>query len=405
MKFRVKIRKEGAPDVIQNIEAPSRFVIYDQIREDGGVVVSIKELSQTRFANIKNFNVALSSGIKRTEVIHFSKNLAAMISAGLSVSRALSVIEKQASNKNLKVVVAGIAESIKKGSSLCQALELYPKVFPELFVAMVRAGEESGTLAQSLNTIGLQMGRSEELKRKVRGAMIYPAIVLTAILIVGVLMLIYVVPTLTSTFKSLGVKVPLATRVIVAISDFMAAHASVVFISILAIFLIGFVFVKSKFGSRVVLTASLHLPVIGELVRETYSARTTRTLSSLLSSGVPVLDALEITKGVVHAHTFAHVIEEAENGVRKGELLSATFSKYDKLYPVFVGDMLQVGEETGKVSEMLGQIAEYYELDVSEKTKDMSTIIEPILMVIIGVFVGIFAVAMIAPIYQLSSAI
>ena len=154
-----------------------------------------------------------------------------------------------------------------------------------------------------------------------------------------------------------------------------------------------------------VLWVALRLPVIGELVRETYSARFSRTLSSLLSSGVPVLDALGITKAVVHAGVFARVVEEAEADVKKGEPLSGAFARNNKLYPILMSDMLAVGEETGKVAEMLKQIAEFYESDVAEKTKDLSTIIEPILMLLIGGMVGIFAVSVISPIYSLSSAI
>ena len=154
-----------------------------------------------------------------------------------------------------------------------------------------------------------------------------------------------------------------------------------------------------------VLAVALHMPVIGELVRETYTARASRTLSSLLSDGVPVLEALSITKEVVHAQMFAKVVGEAEEHVKRGELLSTSFSEHTKLYPILMSDMLAVGEETDKVAEMLKQIAEFYEEDVAEKTKDLSTIIEPVLMLLIGAFVGVFAVAMIAPIYQLSSAI
>ena len=328
-----------------------------------------------------------------------------MLSAGLSISRALSVIERQSNNKSLKTVVTGLSESVKKGSSFHESLTAYPKVFPEIFVAMARAGEESGSLADSLAVVALQMERSEELIRKIRGAMIYPIIVITAVVIVGILMLIYVVPTLTSTFTQLGVQIPLATRIIVALSNFMVDHILVVLTALMLFVMGGILFIRSRFGSRVVLACALHLPVIGELVRETYTARASRTLSSLLSAGVPVLEALSITKEVVHAEVFAKVVQEAEEHVKKGELLSTSFSENAKLYPILMSDMLAVGEETGKVAEMLKQIAEFYEQNVAEKTKDLSTIIEPVLMLIIGVFVGIFAVSMIAPIYSLSSVI
>ncbi len=405
MKFRVTVRKEGLPDEKRTIEAASRFDVYKQMRGEGGFVVAIEEQSDFSLAALSRFNISIGTGIKRAEVIRTAKNLSAMLSAGLSISRALSVIERQSSNKHLKAISTGLSESVKKGSSFHQALAEYPAVFPEIFVAMARAGEESGSLADSLTVVALQMERSEELVRKIKGAMIYPAIVITAVLVVGVLMLIYVVPTLTSTFTSLGVKVPLATQIIVALSDFMVANVALVLVALIALIVGSILFVRSRVGGRLVLATSLHLPVINELVRETYAARTARTLSSLLAAGVPVLDALSITKAVVHAESFAKVVEEAEAHVKKGEPLSLSFSAHTHLYPILMSDMLSVGEETGKVAEMLKQIAEFYEEDVTQKTKDLSTIIEPVLMLIIGTFVGIFAVSMIAPIYQLSSAI
>ncbi len=350
-------------------------------------------------------NITFGTGIKHVEIIRVAKNLSAMLSAGLSLARALSIIERQSNNKYLKKVIVGISESIKRGSSFHEALALSPKVFPALFVAMVRAGEESGSLTESLSVVALQMERSEELRRKIKSAMIYPAIVMVAIIIVGVLMLIYVVPTLTDTFKSLGVDLPRSTQIIIALSDFMVAHVFSTFALLVAFFMSIIYFAKSNIGSRIITAVSLHIPVIGDMVRETYTARCARTLSSLLSASVPVLEALAITKDVVRTPSFAHVIGEAEVRVRKGETLSSSFSEHQNLYPILMSDMLAVGEETGNVSGMLKQIAEFYEADVAEKTKDFSTVIEPLLMLFIGAFVGIFAVSMIAPIYSLSSAI
>ncbi len=404
MKFRTTIRKEGVPDQTRTIEAPSRFAVYDQIQKEGGVVVELHESVGTS----KLFSwltISIGTGVKRAEVSRMARNLSAMLGAGLSLSRALSVIERQSGNKRLKAIVAELSDSIKKGSSFHEALAVHSNVFPELFVAMAKAGEESGSLTEALLIVGVQMERSEELIRKIRGAMIYPTIVIIAIIIVGILMLIYVVPTLTTTFKELGVKIPLTTQIIVNVSDFMAANAMLVLVGLIALIVGGIIFIRSKLGNRIVLMIALHLPVIQDLVRETYTARASRTLSSLLSSGVPVLDALSITKEVVHANVFAKVVEEAEEHVRKGELLSTSFAEHTKLYPILMSDMLAVGEETGKVAEMLKQIAEFYEEDVAEKTKDLSTIIEPVLMLLIGVVVGVFAVSMIAPIYSLSSAI
>lgn len=405
MRFRATIRKTGVPDQVRDVEAVSRFAVYDQIEKEGGTVIDLQENKNVLGVKLPAWlTLSIGSGVKHAEVIRLAKNLSAMLAAGLSLSRALSVIERQSGNKHLKIIAAELSNSVKKGSSFHEALAEYPKVFPEIFIAMARAGEESGSLAESLTVVSTQMERSESLVRKIRGAMIYPSIVMTAIVVIAILMLMFVVPTLTSTFEQLGVQVPLATRIIVDMSNFLVGNVVLVLASLVALVLGGIAFVRSRRGGRVVIYCALHLPVIGELVRETYAARASRTLSSLLSSGVPVLDALSITKEVVRAEAFAKVVEEAEERVKKGDPLSASFAEHTNLYPILLSDMLAVGEETGKVAEMLKQIAEFYEEDVAEKTKDLSTIIEPVLMLIIGTVVGIFAVAMIAPIYSLSSA-
>jgi len=403
MQYKTTIRKEGAADQTRVIEADSRFAVYDQVQKEGGTVVNIVD-GGGGLRVPAWFNITIGTGVKRAELIQMTKNISAMLTAGLPLSRALSVIERQSGNKRFKAIIGGLSESIKKGTSFHEALGKYPKVFPEIFIAMTRAGEESGSLADALLIVGVQMEHSEELGKKVRGAMIYPCVVLTAVLIVGILMLIYVVPTLTHTFTELGVKLPMATQVIVMVSNFMSANAITVLLGLVVLIFGAVSFLRSKTGGNAVVAFAIHMPVVGELVKETYTARASRTLSSLLSSGVPVLDALSITKDVVHIKKYAAVVEEAEVRVKKGDPLSSAFAEHTKLYPILMSEMLLVGEETGQVAQMLKQIAEFYEEDVSQKTKDLSTIIEPLLLLVIGAGVGVFAVSIIAPIYSLSSA-
>lgn len=401
MKFRVTVEtKEGTKEV-RSIEAPNRFSVYSQMEGQGVTVLEVAEGKEKKGLG----SISFGSGVKEDEKITFTKNLSAMLAAGLTLTRSLSVIQRQSKNKFLKVIIADIEERIKTGGAFHDALAAHRKVFSELFISMTKAGEESGTLADSLKAVARQMDRSYSLQKKVKGAMIYPSIILSAILVIGVLMMIYVVPTLSSTFASLGVQLPLATRLIVGASDFMAANAILVLFMLAAFFAGVISFGKSKVGSALILNVSLKIPVIGELVRETMSARAARALSSLLSSGVEMLTAISIASEVVGKNVFGAVLIEAEERVRKGESLSITFTDHPKLFPVFVADMIAVGEETGKVADMLGQVAEYYEVDVEDRTKDLSTIIEPILMLFIGVFVGIFAISMISPIYSLSSKI
>ncbi|MDB4992485.1 MAG: ral secretion pathway protein [Parcubacteria group bacterium] len=404
MNFRVTVRTPEGTEETAVMPAENRFEIYSQVEKNGGKVTNIEEVS-AGLALPAWMNIRFGSGIKTEVRITFTKNLSAMLGAGLTLSRALSVIERQATNKYFKEVVQKLQDGVKAGSAFHESLMLYPAIFSRLFVAMTKAGEESGKLSETLTVVARQMETSNTLTKKVKGAMIYPCIILFAILVIGILMLIYVVPTLASTFRSLGVELPLTTRIIVAASDFMQQHALIV-LGVLGICIAGAIAaVRSKKGSNVVLYVSRHLPVIGDLVRETFSARAARTLSSLLSSGVEMLTAIRISAEVVGENVFGNVLLEAEEMVRKGEPLSAAFESHHDLYPIFVSEMMLVGEETGKVAEMLGQVAEYYEKDVEDRTKDLSTIIEPILMLFIGVFVGVFALSMIAPIYSLSSKI
>jgi len=401
MKYKVTLRKEDGSESTEVVEAQTRFAVYSQVEKDGATVVSLEEKSLGfQFSSLKD--ISFGSGVKTQQKITFTKNLSAMLAAGLTLSRALSVIERQTENKNLKKVVTDLENSVKEGSAFHEGLAEHKNIFSRLFIAMTKAGEEGGTLAETLGIVGKQMEASHTLTKKIRGAMIYPSIILAAIVVIGILMLIYVVPTLSSTFASLGVELPISTRIIIGASDFAVNNVILVFLSLFLLIGGMVFFARSLTGHKLILMGALRLPVIGNLVQETYSARAARTLSSLLSSGVDMLAAISITADVVGKNKFGAVLEEAEERVKRGEALSAAFNDYPKLYPVFVAEMVSVGEETGKVSGMLSQVAEYYETDVEARTKDLSTIIEPVLMLLIGAFVGIFAVSMMSPIYSLT---
>ncbi len=403
MKFKATI-KEGEGEKERVVEAEDRVSALKALQAEGLHAISLtEEESSFTFSDLNK--IQLFKSIKIEEKITFTKNLSAMLSAGLSLARALSVIERQSTNPYLKEVVSALSSFVKQGSSFHDALSKYPKVFSTLFIAMTKAGEESGKLAEALTLIARQTERAYALSRKVRGAMIYPGVILSAIVIIGILMMIFVVPTLSSTFTSLGVDLPFMTKLIIDSSNFMVAHVWIVILFLIAIVFGGWLFLKTRIGARAVLFVALRIPVIGTLVRETMCARAARTLASLLTSGVPMLSAISITREVVGDNVFGEVLEEAEVRVKKGEPLSASFIERAKLYPIFFGDMISVGEETGKVSDMLVQVAEFYEADVEEGTKDLSTIIEPLLMLVIGGAVGVFALAMIAPIYSLSDKI
>ncbi|MCH8889165.1 type II secretion system F family protein [Patescibacteria group bacterium] len=389
------------------VEAVDRFDVYRIVRKEGRNIISVKE-EKERFSfslsSLSKLNEMIGT-VKLSDKIIFTRNMAAMIDAGLTISRALTVMQRQMKNPIFKRTLKQIDDDIRGGSSFNDALRKFPKIFSPLFVSMVHAGEEGGVLGDSLRTIAQQMDRAYTLKKNIRGALIYPTIVIIAMVIIGILMLLYVVPTLSSTFSELGADLPGTTQAVISASNFIIEHTFVTLI-LMALTSGSFVYaLHTRIGKRIFDAFILHLPIIKGLVHETNAARTTRTLSSLLVSGVEVIAALKITREVVQNSYYKDVIKLAEQEIEKGAPISKVFLEHDKLYPALVGEIIAVGEETGKLSEMLMQIATFYEDEVAQKTKDMSTIIEPFLMLIIGAGVGFFAMAMIAPIYSLSNII
>ncbi len=385
------------------LDALDRFAVYRSIRERGDHIVSIDEEKKKGFFSF-SFSVTLN-GISGDEKVIVIRNLGAMLEAGLTTSRALSVLERQSKKRRLKEVLKSLVSEVERGSPLSIALSKFADVFSPLLISMVRAGEESGKLSESLRVVAVQMEKANTLKKKIRGAMMYPSIVLAAMVVIGILMLIYVVPTLTQTFNELGGELPPTTKFVISLSQFFSGHPLTSLGLIIAAVVGVVVFAKTPRGRMTIDFIMLRVPLIRGLVAETNAARTTRTLSSLLSSGVDMVLAVSITREVVQNVFYQKVLHEAEKEVVGGGALSATFSRYPNLYPPLVSEMVAVGEETGRLSFLLKETAEFYENSVEQQTKDLSTIIEPFLMLIIGAAVGFFALSMIAPIYSLSNAI
>lgn len=383
-------------------DAKDRFELYKILKESGDQAISVKEKSGGISFNI-SFN--LFNSIKMMEKITFSKNLGSMISAGLAISRALSVMENQNKNKKVKKIIGSLRDEISSGKTLSESMENYKNMFSPLVISMVKAGEQSGMLAEALKVVSTQMEKSYQLQKRIKGALMYPSVVFSAMIIIGIIMLTYIVPTLMKTFKELNLALPTPTKIVLFISDMIINNG--IFLLLIIIILVGLMYFwsKSANGKNILHYLIIRIPVIGNLVKEVNSARTARSMSSLITSGVDVLEALRITKDIVQNVHYKKVIEESAQAVEKGDLISKVFHNNEKLYPSFFSEMIEVGEETGKIGEMLLGVAVYYEEDVDQRTKDMSTIIEPVLMIVIAVGVGFFAIAMISPMYSLVNAI
>jgi type IV pilus assembly protein PilC len=403
--FHYKIKNiEGNLEEGQS-EAQDRFALSTELRGGGKTVISIEEINEKK-GIFKGKQIVLFRRVKLHEKILFARNLSTMIEAGLPLSRALNVLERQTKNLGFKEIIKDVGEGIAKGSSLSMSFGKHPKVFSSLEVSMVHVGEESGNLAKALNVVASQLEKSYDLHKKLKSAMMYPAIIMIIMVIIGALMLVFVVPTLTATFKDVGATLPKSTQFVIAMSDLLRDHG-LLFLAGLGLFVFSIVsFGKTKKGKQSFDFIALHVPLISTIVKEYNTAQTTRSLSSLLSSGVGVVETITITMDVIQNSYYKEVLKGSIEDVQKGVPLSEAFVRgQGKLYPLIAGEMIQVGEETGQLSNMLEKVAIYYEDEVNTKTKDMSTIIEPFLMVIIGAGVGFFAVSMLSPMYSLVDAI
>jgi len=398
MHFKFRAVKSNGEKYQGTRESHDRFSLYAEIKAEGDTLITAEEIYKKSSTLLKIDGFI--NKVPMHQRIIFAKNLGSMLDAGLPLARALTVLEKQVKNTKLKSIINLISLDIKTGKTLSEATSAYPDTFSKLFISMVKAGEESGKLSESLIIVASQMDGTYKLKQKIKGAMIYPAVIISIMIIIGVLMLVFVVPSVTATFKDLKVELPLLTRILIGVSDFLKNNVFVSLATVVVI-AIGTYFVSiSSAGKRFFDGLFLKMPVIGDLVRETNSARTARTISSLLSSGVAFADAISITQDVVQNSYFKDILKEARMKVEKGETISSVFLSKTNICPIFIGEMMSVGEETGRLPVMLMEVALFYENSVDQKTKDLSTIVEPILMVIIGVSVGFFALAMITPIYS-----
>src|SRR3989344_5231232 len=404
MLFLYKAKSKTGEIFESAMDAPDRYSLAKEIKSHGDFPLSIAEKNQF-FTDLKSLFQNFFTKVSVNEQIIMTKNLSGMLRAGLSLSRALSVLQKQTKNKMLNDILTSLNAEINSGGTLSSGFAKFPNAFSKLFVSMTRAGEESGKLADTLSEIGLNLEKEHALATKVRGALIYPGVILSAMVVIGVLMFAFVVPTLAGTFKELGVVLPISTRIIVWLGNFFSNNLTLTFVSIVTVaFCIYFLF-RARFIAKYIDFIILRLPIIGNIAKELNTARTARTISSLLLAGVSITRAIEITEDVVQNIYYKQVLNQAKTSVEKGTPFFQVFGANNNLYPIMMSEMIQVGEETGKLSDMLLQIALFYEEEIENKTKNLSTIIEPVLMIVIGAGVGFFAISMISPLYSILGSI
>ncbi|MEY2569454.1 MAG: type pilus assembly protein PilC [Actinomycetota bacterium] len=398
--YAYKVRDRSGKMLEGTIEADSTKLVANKLREMGYVPVAIDKKSTSGMQKELHFPGMGGGKVKLKDIAIFSRQFATMISAGLSLLRSLYILAEQTESKALAKVVDEVRQDVEKGSSLSQALGRHPKAFNRLYVAMVRAGETGGVLDSVLQQIAGTIEKQVELRGKIRSAMTYPVAVFAIVILIVTAMLLFIVPMFKSLYADLGGTLPLLTRILLLVS-----HIVVTFFPLVVLFWVGVIFafkrwIQTDTGRGAWDRIKLKLPVFGKLVHKTALTRFSRTLAVLLRSGVPILESLEITAETVGNGVMAAAVKDVQTGVKQGEAINKPLQGHP-IFPPMVVQMMAVGEETGALDEMLDKIGEFYEQEVEAMVDSLTSLLEPLLIVVMGSAVGGMVVALYMPMFNI----
>ncbi len=397
--FQYKARDRAEKIVSGVVEAPSPRVASQLLRDKEFFVVDLKESKEQSSASDV---LARFQHVGFGDIVNFTRQLSTMVVAGLSLPEALSILRAQTTNPAFSQVLLDIEHQIVGGGNLADALSKYPTHFTPIYVSLIRAGESSGTLDQVLTRLAESLEAQREFQSKVKGAMIYPIIILIGMVAVVMVMMTVVVPKLTDLYKDFGISLPPATQLLIGISNFFVHFWWLVIVGGIGL---GWGFRrwrKTTIGELMVDTMLFRLPLFGELQKKIILVEFTRTLAMLIGSGIHILDGLRVLQGSLGNVVFRNALADIMKKVEKGQSLGTTFAAHE-VFPPIVSQMMKVGEETGKLDDTLNKLSSYFQTESEHMVKGLTTAIEPLIMVILGVGVGFIVISVITPIYSLTS--
>lgn len=397
-RYNYKAKDKSGNLVIGEVEAATPNAAAKLVRERGLYVISISPKIDSPFTIIKRFRDRVTS----RDVATFTRQLSTMINAGLPITEAILILRSQ-SKGSMQKIVAQILADIEAGDSFSNSLSKHPKIFSRTYVALVKSGEVGGVMDAVLLKLADNMEKQQEFSSRVRGALIYPVIIVIGMVIVSFVMMIFVIPKLTSLYTDFGATLPLPTRILMGVSGFFVRFWYI----IVALVGIGLYVLKLYAaipeGRRKLDGLMFKIPVFGELQRQIILTELTRTLSLMVGAGVPILEALNITSEVVTNTIISDALKDSAKQVERGFPIAFSFSRHPEAFPFLLSQMVAVGEETGKMDEVLTKISHIFEVESDEKVKGLTAAIEPIVMVVLGLGVGFLVIAVILPIYNLTS--
>ena len=381
------------------LSAQDERELAQNLKREGAILIEAvvqNEKVKSKF----NIVIPFLSRVSLVEKIMMIRNLEVMFSAGLSLIKSIDILTIQSKNQILKDALANIKEKINKGENFSGALANYPNIFSDLFVNMVKIGEESGTLDEIFKILSLQFQKEHELKSKIKNAMVYPLIILMVMGVVGIVMITFVIPSLKVFFATLSSDIPIYTKALFYSSDIFVKYWYLFILALCLLFFSIFSMLRTKNGKIILDSFLLKLPIISPIVKKNNSAFLIRSLSSLMTSGVPLVRSLEISSKTVSNYYFKEAVIEAAEKVKKGEKLSSSLKYHQALFPYGVIEMMEVGEETGETSVVLKKLSDFYEQEAINSIEKLTALIEPALIIFLGLAVGLFAFSIIQPMYS-----
>jgi len=400
--FGYKVRSPQGNILTGTIEAREQRMVIDRLRHQRFIVLEIGEIKKSASRDLLDSINFLKKRVKQKDLVLFSRQLSTLIGAGVPIVQGLTILVEQIENPAFKKVITSVREDIESGTSITEALSRHPTVFGELYVNMVKAGELGGILDIILERLSAYQESAAALRGKIRAAMIYPAVIALVAGGVTTFLMVVVVPMFVKIFQQVGAELPLPTQILLAVSNFLKRYLVFLIIGLIA-FVVGLrQYYKTEAGSMYIDTLLLRLPLFGPLLRKVAVAKFTRTFGTLVKSGVPILQALETVAKTSGNRVVEKAVLAAKDAIREGERISDPL-KASGVFPPMVTQMISVGEETGNLDAMLSKIAEFYEQEVDAAVSGLTSLIEPVVVVFMGVIIGAIAVAMYMPMFQLGA--
>jgi type IV pilus assembly protein PilC len=402
-QFKYTAKNTAGKTVEGVIDAPVQKMAADKLRIQRFTSVSLSEMKAAgpNFLSKLKF---LQPGVKSKDLVIFSRQLATLVGAGVPIVQGLNILTDQIQSVTFKAIINAIRSDIESGIAIADAMKKHPKAFSELYVSMIRAGETGGVLDAILERLSAYLESSEELKGKVKGAMVYPIVICGVATVVTLFLLIAVIPTFKNVFASFGGELPFPTRILLMISDFLR-HQFIFLVTIPIGAAIGLSrFYKTEKGLQTIDQILIRLPVFGDLLTKVAVSKFTRTLGTLIKSGVPILQALDTVAKTSGNKVVENAIMKARESIREGEKIADPL-KASGVFPPMVIQMISVGEETGNLEIMLSKIADFYDQEVDTAVKAMTSLIEPVIICVMGVVIGAIVICMFLPIFKMSSMI